>query len=510
LPGQDSGVFLYSGQRLLAGDIPYVDFWDHKGPLIIYINALGLLLGSGSRWGVWLLEFIFLVFTSIGLYEIARQRWGVVFSGLLLLLWSFFMKRAGSYYHFGDANYIESYGLVFIAWGVVFWLWALNSERRVYWLYFLVGVMAGLSFSLRPNNIAVYLSIVLVDLLASMWKKTYFEHFKRLIFVILGGLSVIIIFLILFWRQDALAQLIDAVLFYNIAYSGKNASAETVLGVLKFGLTKFYWLPVIFFIGIAGKFLYKMLQTEFQISVDSMFTMFLLVWSLFEVSFSVISGRALLHYFINWTPLVSLLAVMFVTSYIPLDRLATEYLPSTKNGRWFFTFLILFLLLTNTSTLTGGWRALRYIWKNQKLEQEKTLIKFIKDTTAPEDEVLVWGNDVWINFLTERQSPSKFSYQYALFMPGYTNREKVLSFLDEISTCPPFYIVEPMVDTDEVLPLSASRRIPVENSKVFPPDEMDQVYAFFDDNYEFVRDINGVNIFTWAGDYDQNIYCKNR
>src|SRR5215470_11276925 len=54
--GRDSGVFLYAGSRILAGQVPYRDVWDHKGPLIYYIDALGLLIGHGSRWGVWLLE----------------------------------------------------------------------------------------------------------------------------------------------------------------------------------------------------------------------------------------------------------------------------------------------------------------------------------------------------------------------------------------------------------------------------------------------------------------------
>ena len=42
LPGTDNGVFLYGGQQLLAGKTPYLDFWDHKGPLIYFINAIGL------------------------------------------------------------------------------------------------------------------------------------------------------------------------------------------------------------------------------------------------------------------------------------------------------------------------------------------------------------------------------------------------------------------------------------------------------------------------------------
>ena len=53
LPDRDSGVFLYIGSRILEGEVPYRGIWDHKGPLIYYINALGIALTPGSEYGVW-------------------------------------------------------------------------------------------------------------------------------------------------------------------------------------------------------------------------------------------------------------------------------------------------------------------------------------------------------------------------------------------------------------------------------------------------------------------------
>lgn len=37
-PGWDSGVFLYFGNGILKGLIPYRDMIDHKGPLIYYTS----------------------------------------------------------------------------------------------------------------------------------------------------------------------------------------------------------------------------------------------------------------------------------------------------------------------------------------------------------------------------------------------------------------------------------------------------------------------------------------
>ncbi len=50
-PARDGGFFLYAGSQILSGKIPYVDFWDSKGPAIFYINALGLVPRSGIALG---------------------------------------------------------------------------------------------------------------------------------------------------------------------------------------------------------------------------------------------------------------------------------------------------------------------------------------------------------------------------------------------------------------------------------------------------------------------------
>lgn len=52
----DGAVFVYVAQTILRGGLPYVDTWDHKGPLIYLFNAAGLLLGGGSVRGPLALE----------------------------------------------------------------------------------------------------------------------------------------------------------------------------------------------------------------------------------------------------------------------------------------------------------------------------------------------------------------------------------------------------------------------------------------------------------------------
>src|SRR6266542_4018262 len=95
LPSRDSGVFLYVGWRFLNGGIPYRDVWDHKPPLIYFVDALGLKLSPNSLWGVWFLQFIFIFFTILIIYRLLNKEFGiysaitgtiVLISGLLTIL----------------------------------------------------------------------------------------------------------------------------------------------------------------------------------------------------------------------------------------------------------------------------------------------------------------------------------------------------------------------------------------------------------------------------------------
>ncbi len=49
----DASLFYYIGQQVGTGTRLYRDIWDHKPPLLFFLNGLGTRLTPGSAWGVW-------------------------------------------------------------------------------------------------------------------------------------------------------------------------------------------------------------------------------------------------------------------------------------------------------------------------------------------------------------------------------------------------------------------------------------------------------------------------
>ena len=69
-PAEDSSVFLYIGKRMLEGKLPYRDLFDHKGPILYFIECLGLRLSHGKTDGVWMLEVLNLLWTSALMFRL--------------------------------------------------------------------------------------------------------------------------------------------------------------------------------------------------------------------------------------------------------------------------------------------------------------------------------------------------------------------------------------------------------------------------------------------------------
>ncbi len=69
---RDEGGFGYIGQVILDGGMPYKHAFDHKPPLVFYINALALLFVPPSAAGIHIFLHIYNFLTLAFLYFLVR------------------------------------------------------------------------------------------------------------------------------------------------------------------------------------------------------------------------------------------------------------------------------------------------------------------------------------------------------------------------------------------------------------------------------------------------------
>jgi hypothetical protein len=443
VPARDQGVYLYVGKQVLDGRIPYRDVWDHKGPLIYYINALGLWM-TNSTWGVWFLEVIFLFLAAVFGFLALRMIFGPVIAFSSTILWLASLPRV-----LDHGNTVEEYSLLFQFGAIYFYL---RSEKRLkgYWNEIIIGMMAALAFSLRPNNIGVHIAIGLVLITIALFSpKERIHIFKRIIAVASGSAIIFGVIGMYFAINKSLGYLLDSVFVFNYYYSKTETFSWQAItkgyNVLPF------WV-VLGMIGLIGLVAYlygywKQERKEPDIKIRFAHLAFAVVP--IQLYLSLLSGRRYLHYYIAWLPALALL-LGFLIFWI--QQLAGKIFPGIR-----YKNILNFLLagglvlsfgvtpvLTRIPSLTTLFRA---IWSERSLPPpnysavgQGVYVEYILNHTQPGDTVLIWGNESVYNFLTERASPSKFVYTYALGVPNYVSQEMVDDLMLDIIKKKPMII----------------------------------------------------------------------
>src|SRR5215469_4683017 len=129
--GSDIEFFRYGGRVLLHGGAPYKDFFDHKPPMIFFINAAGELIGP---WGQWILTASLALAVTWLFYRLClRHR--VNYPWLLPVLFNLMLRDN---LICEGANYTREYSIYF----VLFFFCAMMGEGRCryWWLGFFTGM----------------------------------------------------------------------------------------------------------------------------------------------------------------------------------------------------------------------------------------------------------------------------------------------------------------------------------------------------------------------------------
>ena len=85
----DKEIYRYIARVMLKGGAPYRDVFDHKPPLIFFLNYAALLLGGD--WGQWLIDTALALLTTGVFYRLCK-RYRLPYPWLLPLLFNLMIR----------------------------------------------------------------------------------------------------------------------------------------------------------------------------------------------------------------------------------------------------------------------------------------------------------------------------------------------------------------------------------------------------------------------------------
>jgi hypothetical protein len=429
LPSRDSGVFLYVGWRLLNGDIPYRDVWDHKPPLIYFVDALGLALTPDSLWGLWALRFLFVFFTLFFIYKLLDREFGIyaalagaitLTSGLLTIL--------------EKGNVTEEYALVFQA--LCFWLF-LSAWKNDFSLpsSFWIGVLGGLAFNFKQTTIGIWITYGLFLLAIRLLQKRL--PFKDVLSLLAGWLFPSVVLILYLSGQGALTEYWEQAFLYNFVYIGKHEGIRRLIPVFIKGFTYLQngWVLYLAISGWLAGFGYAWLKRRDLFTKAHPLILIALVELPVEVFFITISGRSILHYYLTPLPVMAILAgSLAYTLPFFVEKLPQINVPNVP--RWIPGAVLAAVLLGQIGQISYYPAYVRVLSDNDYAP----VIEYVANNTKEGDQVLLIGAESIVNFLARREAPTRYVYQYPLALLG--RRPMFEEYFNQILTNKPILIID--------------------------------------------------------------------
>ena len=449
LPSRDSGVFLYVGWRFLNGDIPYRDVWDHKPPLIYFIDALGLTLTPHSLWGVWLLQFIFIFFTLFCIYKLLDRNFGIyaAIAGTVIL-------TSGLLTILEKGNVTEEYALVFQA-GC--FLLCINAWRKNFPVFssFWIGMLGGLAFNFKQTTIGIWITYGLFLLAVRLFQRKF--PFKDLLWLLVGWLIPSIILVIYLASQNTLTAFWEQAFLYNFVYIGTHEGIWRLIPVFVKGFAYLQngWVLYLSVLGWLAGSAYVWVKRRSFAEIHPLILIALVNLPI-EVILITVSGRSILHYYLTPLPVMAILAGSLVyTVPFLIDKI--PQIDSQRIQRWLPAILCVIMLLGQIGQVQYYSQYVRILSDNDYAP----VIDYVAKNTSENDQVLLIGAESVVNFLARRAAPTRYVYQYPLALLG--RRPMFEEYFNQILKNKPTLIIDtrgqPHLDDKLYTPLQKRSQI---------------------------------------------------
>ncbi len=210
----DSSIFMTMGRLFIEGKTPYIDFFDHKGPVIILIEALGQLFAP-YRKGIFILEILNLFFVFILINKIATLLLNRKMTITIILLFIVLLSSTIS-----GGNSTEEFSLtpLFIALYVTCKFFFKSHSLKASDI-FIIGLCFSSLFWLRLNNAGAICGMLFFLFVNSIARKDYKSLKNIIVYFLIAQLPLTLLFVAYFYYHDGLYDLIYATFIFNFKYT---------------------------------------------------------------------------------------------------------------------------------------------------------------------------------------------------------------------------------------------------------------------------------------------------
>lgn len=389
VPLTDSSVFQYIGYRMWKyGELPYIDFFDHKGPIIYFINMLGTFLSL--RYGIFVVETAFMFITLFFTWKTLA-----LFSNKLCALIGDLACFLFLYDFFECGNLVEEYSMAFMAISIYLFSDYYRNKKTTGFRIVVTGVCFACVLLLRPNMIGIWIVFCCAIALKELWMREYAFVLKMIGCFFLGASIIMVpVMCYLLWNH-ALTNFFDCYLTFNFAYSGSE-KGSVLYSVYRYCRTEFFAVTcILWFLSVwMGKNV-KWLMEYFGVCASALAVSMLLC---------CMTGNPVPHY------LMTVFPVAAVGYAYGASRLWKQMDIRDRKLKAGFAGIIVCVFIFQLLEIKNAY--IRYQGDGDLTVAEAAQV--IRENSDAKDEMTVFGNACKYYLASDKRSFSRYIYQYPI------------------------------------------------------------------------------------------------
>ena len=361
----DSSVFLLMANILKSGGKMYVDCFDHKGPILYLINLLGVCINN--KWGIWIIEILFMEIVIIFFYKITKLNCSKKTSSIFAVITSFLLLC----YFSEGFNFTEEYALLFqIISLYIFYKDIMNKTELSKKEIILLGICFAITALLRVNLVVVWIVPCIYFIIESIKTKKLKNIPNYIIFFLIGILVVFIPIHIYLKKTGVFNEFIQDYLLFNFKYAKRNSYVNIIYSIKYFVIENKILLLVGMIIVTNLIDVYKKYRGSEKFIIHLLnFLGFILTFI-----FVVQPGNRYLHYAITLVPFFALAFSNFYDNlFTNSETYWTYFISMLVIGLIVYYFLLQFKFIRRTFYDNHPYELYNYITENSK-ETDKILV----------------------------------------------------------------------------------------------------------------------------------------
>ena len=220
----DVNSYVTVSRALVSGKILYKDIFDHKGPLLHFINIPFSAFNHQSYLGVYILEIIFCFFWLVLALKIMSLYVRLERTCFIAVLPLAMLTYSVNAFHYGGST--EEYALPLLMLGLYIGLKIIKEDRLPKLSEaFIAGLASGFLFWMKFTLTGFYIGFILFVIYRCIRYRKGLEILKLSALFIAGFAAITLPVMSYFWVTGSMSYLYEAYFYFNIfVYSGNSVS----------------------------------------------------------------------------------------------------------------------------------------------------------------------------------------------------------------------------------------------------------------------------------------------